>query len=41
MCAGNNKDVAGSGELVKILCHQIVLSIITGCHVLGRKMLVL
>lgn len=41
MCAGNSKDVAGFAELVKTLCHQIVLSIIIACYVLGRKMLVL
>lgn len=41
MSAGNSKDVAGFGELVKTLCHQIALSIIIACYVLGRKMLVL
>lgn len=39
MCAGNSKDVAGFGELVKTLYDQTVLSIIIACYILGRKIL--
>lgn len=37
MCAGNSRDVAGLGELVKTLCHQIVLSIIIAFYVLRKS----